>query len=713
MRRHTLRTLWIVAGLAGVCLGGGAAPATSSFRAIEQTIERVKQGWPKPDAVKDANAHGWNSLFDGLLKDLRTYSRAESEADRLAALGRVHNVSRELESVSWAPAKELRDELGRWLRPRTRLAWAERKLIDSVHGLPTAPSAAARENRDRWVEFVDHDLERQLQQYDAAATVARRLEALKAVRESLAALDARNQAGEWGPSQELELALQAMFAQPNFAIEADLPTIKPTFERNLVTTGPVHRKGYIAQVTAGPKTGFGLIPSNDAIAFYNRQRYTSVTPVWDFNQQIAADPEGQRVTRMYCFTATSIDHAEITIATGIRPSGLSLKPSYSHDVSLQIGSAPVQGGELARFLASLIGFDQQRINQQVWEGALPRTRTNLEREALEEGTQRTSKEAADRNVTWSQYLHGNGRASYGKLLVEHLTLQTRPDAVRISGTLGYGTRPFGSDSPRPPEFAHPDPGVSADLHLGSILTNFATGYFESDTVKAVDNLMIVTGGASGDGKAEAIAENPPGPGFKVTRNVDYATYLRAVESSKKAGDTKAIALRVHRPTAPPEFAVDANGHLVAVIHNFHVEVPYSAQAAKAGGVVGMPPAKVLRITAPHAEVAISVRVVPPTETEPLRIAGRVESFDPGPGLKIYALNDDDNQPAPLTTFTAALVIVGVKAKIQGQAINVPLRNLQLPLEGFALRSVSPLDPSGWVRLTLSRTTGEVPKVSHR
>ena len=49
----------------------------------------------------------------------------------------------------------------------------------------------------------------------------------------------------------------------------------------------MQRKGYVSQVTAGPKTGFGLMTSDDGIAFYNKQQFTSVTPIWDFQNRIA------------------------------------------------------------------------------------------------------------------------------------------------------------------------------------------------------------------------------------------------------------------------------------------------------------------------------------------------------------------------------------------------------------------------------------------
>ena len=80
-------------------------------------------------------------------------------------------------------------------------------------------------------------------------------------------------------------------------------------------TGPVYRKGYWSQVTAGPKTGFGLLPSDDGIAFYNKQTLVSVTPITDFQNQIAADPQGQRAAKLYQFSTTSYDWSELTITT--------------------------------------------------------------------------------------------------------------------------------------------------------------------------------------------------------------------------------------------------------------------------------------------------------------------------------------------------------------------------------------------------------------
>ena len=105
-------------------------------------------------------------------------------------------------------------------------------------------------------------------------------------------LSAGNRQRPWWPSSELEAAVNDLFNRPNVDIAADVNTVAPFFNATLVQSGPVQRKGYISQVTAGPKTGFGLMSSDDGIAFYNRQQLTSVTPVWDFQNRIESDPQG-------------------------------------------------------------------------------------------------------------------------------------------------------------------------------------------------------------------------------------------------------------------------------------------------------------------------------------------------------------------------------------------------------------------------------------
>ena len=100
-----------------------------------------------------------------------------------------------------------------------------------------------------------------------------------------------------------------------------------------------------------------------------------MTPIWDFQQQIERDPQGQRAAKMYVFSATSYDWSELTVTAIVRPSGLELIPSATHCIDVAISSVPACSGEVARSIAAMIGFDQQKINQKVYEGALPSSRS--------------------------------------------------------------------------------------------------------------------------------------------------------------------------------------------------------------------------------------------------------------------------------------------------------------------------------------------------
>src|SRR5262249_22101213 len=156
-----------------------------------------------------------------------------------------------------------------WLRPRVALAWAVRRLDDAVRGLPATADPNVRANRDRWVRFAEDRLGAALRAYEAATTVAKRQDALKRVYGALHDLDAGNRGRPWGPSLALESALNDLFNQPNLDASADVFTLSPALNQEVVETGPIFFKGQLSYVTAGPKTGFGLLPSDDGIAFYN------------------------------------------------------------------------------------------------------------------------------------------------------------------------------------------------------------------------------------------------------------------------------------------------------------------------------------------------------------------------------------------------------------------------------------------------------------
>jgi hypothetical protein len=673
--RGTARRLTATVILAfGTCgLARGAAPAPPSYVAIEQTIASLRKSWSGPGGQPNSLEGSWNTLFDSLLAELKAYTKAGSDPDRVAAMSKLQQISAALATAQWPPAAQLNEELKEWLEPRVRFDGAGRRMSEAIAALPATSDASVRANRDRWIEFAQNDLGHALRDYDAATTVAQRQEALHRIHESFRALSEKNRLQPWAPSSELEAVVSELFNQPNLEIAADVPTVAPVFERNLVETGPVTRKGYLSQVTAGPKTGFGLLASDDGIAFFNRQTYVSVTPIWDFQNQIASDQRGQRAAKLYLFSATTVDQAELTITTVLKPSGLEISPSWTHAIDTSINSAPTQGADLGRAIACMIGMGQQAITNKVYEGSIGRFREQIPIESREEGLERIAVEQEQRNADLkSKYLVGNRSAAIRDLLITDLVLRSRPEAAFVAGVLNWRSAPghLGADLPQPATLTNTiEPGVTADVHVGSLLSSLVSGLYGRDEVQSVQNLMLTI--------RPVPPGTPPREGIKVTKNVDFATFAKAVDESRKPGadKEKSAVLRITRPKKPPEFTTDARGFLVALIHDLQIDVPAPEGEAK-GGIVGAP-AKIYRIKIPLAEVSLSYKLDSPA-TGPPRIHAKAEEFNPGSNAEVLAIADDENKGMSLSRFSAGIVMGAMGGRLRTQSFEFALDQLNLP-----------------------------------
>jgi hypothetical protein len=671
-----------------------AAPATPSYLGVEQTIREIRQSWLSAGAPRQPNRPGWDAFFDAVLADLQSFAKAENETHRLESLDHLYQLSGSLSTVAWQPAANLREEMRQWLRPRVRLAWARRRLSDTVEALPASSDPQVKANRARWVDFVQEDLGAALGAYDKAATVLERQAALARIHESLSGLAERNKARPWWPSSELEAAANDLFNRPNVDISADVKTVEPLFSANLVETGPVVRKGYTSQVTAGPKTGFGLLPSDDGIAFYNSQLFTSVTPIWDFQNQVAANPQGQRATKLYQFNATTYDWSELTVTTVLKSTGLEISPSYRHAIDAAISSAPTAGGGLGRAIAALIGMNQQRINGRVYQGSIGQFRQRIPVEAQEEGEERIAVEAARRNADLrARGLSGDGAVAIRDFVLTQLKLRSQPAGISVEGLLQWRGAPgqAGADAPLPQKLATTEPGITAGVHLGSLLSSLASGAYQRDEVKSVRNLMIAI--------RDVPSGTSPRDAVKITRNVDFPTFAQEVEAARKAKLTggKDTVVRLTRPLQVPEFSTDARGFLIALIHDLQIDVPAPDNEAR-GGLVGAA-AKIYRISVPMAEFAFSYNVDSSTPAA-LKLHAKVADFNPGPNVQVLAITDDESKGVALSRFSAGVVITAIAGKIRSQPIDVALDQVKLP--GFSIRSISPLDPSGWLRVGLAR-----------
>ena len=145
---------------------------------------------------------------------------------------------------------------------------------------------------------------------------------------------------------------------------------------------------------------------------------------------------------------------------------------------------------------------------------------------------------------------------------------------------------------------------------------------------------------------------PPADAIKMAKNVDFPTYIKAVDESRKPG-SRASVLRITRPADPPEFSVDAKGNLVALIHDLSIEVPAPESEAK-GGVVGAA-AKIYRIKIPQAEIALSY-TVETAPGNPPQLHAKVADFNPGANAEVLAIADDESKAIPLSRFSASIVL---------------------------------------------------------
>jgi hypothetical protein len=302
-----------------------------------------------------------------------------------------------------------------------------------------------------------------------------------------------------------------------------------------------------------------------------------VTPIYDFQQKLEQDPQGRRAAKLYCFTLTSIDNTQLTVYTALRTNGLALAPAYNyHNIDAQICSAPAPGGGLTRAIANLIGMNQNKITQMVYEGALRDLQQRIPQEAQEEAEERIAVEAAKRNADLSRFLIGNNMASIQNFLITGLSLRSRPEAVYVGGLLQSktGEKQRGADAPQPTKLAVPDPGLTADVHLSSVLTSAVTALLQRPDVQLVENVMILT--------KDVPPGTPPKEAVTIRINVDFPTYAKVADETRRANNPKVAALRIKRPAQPPEFAADARGFLVAIIHDVEIDVPAPDPKSQAG-----------------------------------------------------------------------------------------------------------------------------------
>ena len=189
----------------------------------------------------------------------------------------------------------------------------------------------------------------------------------------------------------------------------------PLFNADLVQTGPVLRKGYISQVTAGPKTGFGLM---------TQRRRNRVLQQAAIHQRHAGlgfpEPDRVRPAGPASRQALPVQCDDLRLGRAhhhdrAAPSGLQICALvHSLDRRCDHLGADVWNKTSAVRSPASIGMDQERINQKVYEGSIGRFRQEIPQEALEEAQERIGGETVQRNAD----LRSAGLLGDGTLAVE-------------------------------------------------------------------------------------------------------------------------------------------------------------------------------------------------------------------------------------------------------------------------------------------------------
>ncbi len=81
----------------------------------------------------------------------------------------------------------------------------------------------------------------------------------------------------------------------------------------------------------------------------------------------------------------------MTIVATLRPDGLRLGPQFRHNVDATITSFKQPGKALGRAVAAMLGMNQAKITQKVYEGAIGKIRQNVVTEAAELGQEKTAR----------------------------------------------------------------------------------------------------------------------------------------------------------------------------------------------------------------------------------------------------------------------------------------------------------------------------------
>lgn len=658
-------SIWLGLLMIGLAGPAEAAPTSTSLE-LDRAVQAARAVVPQLEGQLQELAAG-----------VKAYAEAATPEARGAAAQRVAKAHEALRAQPIPEVVQACEEASLWLNPRVEVDQARLAFLGGRS--PGSPYVSPHR-----LESVRDKLLPALVRYDTAKSLDDRLDALGAIHELIYDYKADP------TTRPIASALGAMFLRPNVGVRADYPTLAAFLERDVAEPGPIYRKGQVSMVYPGPKIGFGVLPSDEGLSFFNRQFLTAVTDVKGFSEQVASqDSRGRMLTQIYDLGMTTSNTVDLTIIGTFTPNGLRLKNQATDNVDIRIRSTPRDCTALRRGALDALGLDQASLEKLIYENAIKRVREEVPREATQERSERLAKAEAEQNRTLRKYLVGDGTLAFNPIEVRSLKISSRPDSAVATGILQW--RQFapgwGADAPLPAAFRQPQPGVTVHAHLPSLAHNLWHGWLGSEGRAAAKNVMLMIRVAPKEGLKPGVEST--------TWDASNDDFVKAVAVARK--DKDLLVVRIARPKLAWSPTVGEDSSVGLLIRDLEVQLsaPVDNPALRVLGNA----VESLALTIPRLELRSKITATPSATGGAPGITLKFEEIDPGQGLKILTTNANGEQ-SPVNAFLSGVVVRTALQQVLKRELPIALPEGGIP--GFRLVDVSPPDPSGWIQVRLER-----------
>lgn len=681
LKALVLTTLAITLGMNGIVTAGNVAP---TYRNVQDQLAKLS-----PNSSNDLKASA-KKLDDYLAKLVKTnnidarlaaYRALKSDTDQWSAWA-THDPA----------ANDVATALNHWIAPRLK---AVEYAISARDAIARNEAWVTDEHRLIYKELVQ-SLTTALEQYESADKTGLRIDAREKIRDLVEQLSKRLKNTQWPDAEQIIATIKSRWESPNILITVSAEGLRPLLDREIVKKESILFKGRTSYVTPRERQGYGLIPSDDAIAFYISQAMTSVTPVTDFEDQVKSNNGGRILSKAYALENTIQNDSVVTTSFAIRPTGIAMSPANQNNVRPNLGIAPKSGGGFSRAIMGMAGMNQQKIINEIYSKSIGQIQSEAEISSKELGELRANEAANKLNVAMKPYRRSDNAMAYDKVVVERIQVRTEPTHIHAQARLLYD-RP-GHESIGPIDVVPPiDPVdqryITAAIHIPNLMENLAANFFEELSSRGTTTIAFLPDN-NGDGAAEV--EIQSGQDLLQLAIGESLRITKQPKGARLNPGSPFAALTISEKKLVPHFTMDDKGHLVMMFKAFKMDIASPSLTILSEGRMG----GAVRIDSPGAELDMEIINLPATVNQQERLALKVHSFQLDPRSKIYAYSEPGKEPSELSAFRKAAVLAGASAFLSSKPIDLPLDALKIG-DKVSVVKVSPLGKTGWYQFVIN------------